>query len=161
MISNTGKKFPQPQIGVGGIIFNAKGEVLMIKRNKKPAIGQWSVPGGCLEAGETLRQACWREVMEETGMDVLIGEVGAVVERRLDGFHYIIIDFVAALKPENPVDPTALSDVSEARWVSIHELDKYDIVAGLKRIIRKIYTALNEGGAVGLKDPFGDGTDFF
>ncbi|MDD1611691.1 MAG: NUDIX domain-containing protein, partial [Methylococcaceae bacterium] len=62
--------FPEPMIGVGGLLFNRQHQVLLINRDKPPAQGLWSVPGGRLEAGESLIECCRREMQEETGLDV-------------------------------------------------------------------------------------------
>ena len=153
--------FPVPQIGVGGIVFNDRGAVLMIKRNQKPALGQWSVPGGKLAPGETLQDACRREVNEETGLEIRIGHVVAVVERRIENFHYIIIDFMATLTPEGLKVPRACSDVDEARWIQVKKLEKYDLVEGLEKIIRKAHQSCQEGKSFRLVDPAGRRTDFY
>jgi 8-oxo-dGTP diphosphatase len=86
MRSNNFKSLPTPAIGVGGIVFNHRGEVLLIQRNQPPATGLWSIPGGKLEPGESLAEACHREVKEETGLKVQVTAVVAVVERQSEGF---------------------------------------------------------------------------
>lgn len=66
MQHNTNPPFPEPMIGVGGLLVNRLNQVLLIKRDKPPAQGLWSVPGGKLEAGEALIECCRREMQEET-----------------------------------------------------------------------------------------------
>ncbi len=132
---------PVPTIGVGGIVFNKHDEVLLIKRNQAPASGFWSIPGGKLEPDEFLAEACQREILEETGVTVAVVNVVAVVERKLEGFHYVIIDFfVKLVEGENSI-PTAQSDVAEAKWVSLSELDSYALVDGLRDIIIRAYAS--------------------
>lgn len=136
---------PVPAIGVGGIAFNQRGEVLLIKRNQAPASGFWSIPGGKLEPGEFLATACQREFFEETAVAVEAGNIVAVVERKLEGFHYIIIDFLVKLADEQNAIPTAQSDVAEAKWISLPSLGQYPLVEGLKDIILRAYASQGVG----------------
>ncbi|WP_336885030.1 NUDIX hydrolase [Methylomicrobium sp. RS1] len=129
--------FPEPMIGVGGLLFNRQNQVLLIKRNKPPRQGLWSVPGGKLEAGEGLTECCRREIREETGLDVNVLSLIAVVERRIENFHYVIVDFLVELRNENENLPLAASDVSEARWIGLENIDDYPLVEGLPEIIRR------------------------
>lgn len=151
---------PEPKIGVGAVVFNVDGCVLLIKRNKKPALGLWSVPGGCLEAGESLTEACIREVFEETGINIEVKNLIAVVERRREGFHYVVIDFFAKLIDERNIQPVAQSDVSVASWVSVESLDDYELVEGLKEIILRTYQFSRGHPVKGLLDFNLKGTDF-
>jgi 8-oxo-dGTP diphosphatase len=154
------KKLPIPNIGVGGILFNGR-QILLIKRNQAPAQGLWSVPGGRLEPGESLIEACKREFHEETGLDVSVRQIAAVVERQLEGFHYVIIDFcVELLDPDNLI-PVAQSDVLEAAWVSLDDLCHYNLVVGLAEIIVRTYESRVSGALSGLHDYHLTGTDFF
>lgn len=153
-------KFPIPAIGVGGIVFNNRKQVLMIKRNQSPAMGLWSIPGGKLEAGESLSEACHREIKEETGLDTETKNIVAVVERRIEGFHYVIIDYLAQLVDEENSLPIAQSDVAEARWVSLDQLSHYDLVEGLREIIVRAFPVHNGGGPAGLYDTDAPGTDY-
>lgn len=144
-------------IGVGGVLFNQRGDVLLIKRDKAPAQGLWSVPGGKLEAGEALTACCRREIREETGLDVNVLSVIAVVERRIENFHYVIVDFLVALQDRNRCTPRAASDVSEARWVDLDTIAAYPLVPGLLAIIHRAAAA---GGDGGLCAPEESVTDF-
>lgn len=148
---------PVPSIGVGGILFNGRQQVLLIKRNQPPAKGLWSIPGGRLGSGESLVEACRREFYEETGLDVEVNHVVAVVERRLEGFHYVIIDFWVQLADENKCFPIAQSDVVEAKWINLDDLGLYDLVVGLAEIIVRTYNCQAQGG---LRDVNETGTDF-
>jgi len=156
MQHNTNPPFPEPMIGVGGLLVNRKNQVLLIKRDKPPAQGLWSVPGGKLEAGESLIECCRREMQEETGLEVNVLSIAAVVERRIENFHYVIIDFWVELVDEQNNIPVAASDVSEARWIDLEKIGDYPLVTGLSEIIQR--AALKGSG--GLSDKGFTGTDF-
>lgn len=143
-------------IGVGGLLFNRQNQVLLIKRNKPPSQGLWSVPGGKLEAGEGLTECCRREIREETGLDVNVLSLIAVVERRVENFHYVIVDFLVELRDECANTPSAASDVTEARWINLENLENYPLVVGLSEIIRRTAVRRNEG----LLAPEDSATDF-
>ncbi len=151
---------PKPTIGVSGLVFNDQDQILLIKRNQAPAAGLWSLPGGKLEAGETLVAACRREVHEETGIDIEVKHLIAVVERQIEQFHYLIIDFYAKLVPGSAVVPVANSDVSEAMWLSMDEALKVDLVDGLEAIIVRSYQLYKAGSAAGLFDANGLNSDY-
>jgi len=153
------KLLPLPVIGVSGLVFNGQ-QVLMIKRDQPPAQGLWSIPGGKQEAGETLVQACQREVEEETGLVVDVKHLVAVVERQLEGFHYVIMDFLAVLANPSEMEPIAQSDVSEARWVNLEDLPNYPLVEGLYEIIMRSYRVFNGECKAGLYDVGDTRTDF-
>ena len=148
--------FPEPMIGVGGLLFNRQHQVLLINRDKPPAQGLWSVPGGKLEAGESLIECCRREMQEETGLDVEVLSIVAVVERRIENFHYVIIDFLVQLVDDQNFIPIAASDVSEARWIDLEKIEDYPLVKGLFEIIQR--TANQPSG--GLHAPEDSDTDF-
>ncbi len=151
---------PHPLIGVSAIIFDQDERVLLIQRGKPPASGFWHVPGGKLEAGESLVEGVRREVKEETGLDVDIGPIMAVVERRQEGFHYVIIDFLAQLADTNQTHHLiAADDASDARWVTEDELDQLPIAHGLLPILERARLA-HRGERLGLVDAEGFGTDF-
>lgn len=146
-------------IGVSGVVFKGR-QVLMIKRDQAPAKGLWSIPGGKQESGETLVQTCQREVFEETGLLVEVKHLVAVVERQIEGFHYVIMDFLAELVDPEIGDPKAQSDVSEARWMALDELADFDLVDGLFPIIMRSYQVYIGEYVAGLYDANGGGTDF-
>ncbi len=116
--------FPdRPVIGVGVVVLRGD-EVLLIKRGTPPALGQWSLPGGKQELGETVREAAHRELMEETGIAAgelhFLDHVDAIV-RDGDGrlqFHYTILDFAARWVAGEPVaggDAAAAVFMAEGR----------------------------------------------
>jgi mutator protein MutT len=158
--NNTTNAFPVPAIGVGGIVFNDKRQVLMIQRNQPPAMGLWSVPGGKLEAGESLADTCKREIKEETGLDVAVKNIVAVVERRIEGFHYVVIDFLACLVGDENTLPVAQSDVAEAKWIGLENIEEYDLVDGLAEIIMRTYRLYGSDQLAGLYDADATGTDY-
>ena len=152
---------PEPKIGVSAVVFNTSGCILLIKRNKAPALGLWSIPGGRHEAGESLQEACRREVFEETGLSVDVQDIVAVVERRIESFHYVVIDFIATLNgTDDSIQPVAQSDVSEACWVAINDLSQYQLVEGLEEIVLTTYKLIGAKLITGLVDFNGKGTDF-
>ncbi|WP_305906434.1 NUDIX hydrolase [Methylomarinum sp. Ch1-1] len=158
-MQNSKPTIPTPTIGVSAVVFNQQGQILLIKRDKPPALGLWSIPGGKQEPGESIGEACRREVLEETGLDVEVKNIIALVERRLEGFHYIIIDFFAEYHGDRS-DPVAQSDVSEARWVSVDDLSQFSMVEGLDAILQTASEQFHRGGEQGLVNVDGNGTDF-
>lgn len=158
--NNNTNSFPVPAIGVGGIVFNDKRQVLMIQRNQPPAMGLWSVPGGKLEGGESLSDACKREIKEETGLDVVVKNIVAVVERRIESFHYVVIDFLAHLLGDENTMPVAQSDVAEAKWISLDNIQEYDLVDGLAEIIMRTYLLNINDRLGGLYDIDATGADY-
>lgn len=158
-MENSKPTFPLPTIGIGAVVMNPDGQVLLIKRDQPPAHGLWSIPGGKQEAGETMVEACRREVLEETGLEVLVFNILAVVERRLEGFHYVIIDFFAVYRGDGS-ELAAQSDVSEACWVSPADLGRFALVPGLEAIVRSAAEQFRRGVSLGLVDSAGCGTDF-
>ncbi len=128
-----------PQISVAAIVFNPQSHVLLIQRGQPPAEGLWSIPGGKLHYGESLENACTREVREETGIDIEPGPLVEVIERIVEGFHYVILDYAAHTIGDNTQHPVAASDVTDARWVALPELERYDTTEGLLAVIKKAY----------------------
>ncbi|WNV04508.1 NUDIX domain-containing protein [Candidatus Methylospira mobilis] len=147
-----------PAIGVSGIVFNSSGKVLLIQRSKPPADGQWHPPGGKLEPGESLIEGCRREVFEETGLTVTPRSIAAVVERRMEGFHYVIIDFFADCM-DDPEQARAGDDAAALAWVAPDEYGDYSLPVGLLPVLKTAY-ALWAGNAAGLVDTEGNGSDF-
>jgi 8-oxo-dGTP diphosphatase len=154
------RSFPEPAVGVGAVVFDALDRVLLIRRGKAPALGWWSLPGGRLEPGETLVRCCRREVLEEVGIEIEVGPIVAVVERVTEGFHYVIVDFVAVPADSGSPPVVPASDVSEARWVPLAELSGYALVEGLERVIHRAFAGLRAGSGAGLVDADGNGRDF-
>jgi ADP-ribose pyrophosphatase YjhB (NUDIX family) len=126
---------PRPLIGVGIVVWHGE-RVLLIRRGKPPRVGQWSLPGGAQKLGETVAEAARREVREETGLVVEVGEVLAVVDLiERDGervrYHYTLIDF-GAEAPGAELRPGG--DAAEARWFSLDEIERLGLWSETLRI---------------------------
>jgi ADP-ribose pyrophosphatase YjhB (NUDIX family) len=125
-----------PELAVGAVAV-VDDRILLVRRGHRPAAGEWSVPGGRVQAGEAVRRAVAREVAEETGLDVAVGELLGWVERTDDGRHFVILDFaVTVLDPDVP--PQAGDDAAEAAWVPLAELEEYRLVAGLGAFLHDV-----------------------
>jgi mutator protein MutT len=111
-----------PHIGVGAIVIR-ENKILLVKRGKEPAKGLWSVPGGRLEHGEYISDAVAREVKEETGLDVEVGELLGVFEVVGDP-HFVILDHIATVVGEERLKPG--DDADEVRWVKLKDLSKLE-----------------------------------
>ena len=127
-----------PVPGVGVVCLRGD-EVLLIQRGKPPREGEWSLPGGRLEWGETTAAAALRELKEETGVTArligLIEVVDGIFSRRADGeiwAHYVLIDYAAVWEAGEPV---AGDDARAARFVSLSALDQVELWSETRRII--------------------------
>jgi 8-oxo-dGTP diphosphatase len=123
-----------PTVAVGAFVFDELGRVLLIERGKPPGEGLWTVPGGKLEAAETLAQAVAREIREETGLVVEVGPLAAVIERIGDGYHFVILDYLARAVG-GTLAPA--SDVRAARFVADHELASLPLTDGLLSVLAR------------------------
>jgi 8-oxo-dGTP diphosphatase len=131
---------PRPEVCVGAVAVDDD-RLLLVRRGHGPAAGEWSVPGGRVEWGETLAEAVVREVAEETGLEGVCGELVGWVERIAGDHHFVILDFqVEVLDPRPPV---AGGDAAEAAWVALGE------VAGL-RLVDGLAEFLHEHGILGV-----------
>lgn len=126
-----------PLVGVGAVVFRGS-EALLVRRGSEPARGIWTLPGGLLELGETLKEGVRREVAEECGIRVEVGELLGAFERivrdeegRVE-YHYVILDYLATWLEGNAV---AASDVMDARWVPLSGLGEYDVSQEAKGVI--------------------------
>lgn len=135
-----GREYPdRPLVGVGAVIVQDD-RVLLIRRGQPPLLGEWSLPGGVLECGETLRDATIREVQEETGLIVETGEMLGVFERVVhsdDGrvrYHYVLIDFLCRVVAG---ELAAGSDAADVRWFGREELDGLDLPHDTREVIAK------------------------
>jgi ADP-ribose pyrophosphatase YjhB (NUDIX family) len=122
-------------VAVGAVAVRGDGALLLVRRGKAPALGRWSLPGGRVDWGETLPDALRREVAEETGLEVVPGELAGLVERiHLDeGFHYVILDYHVTVTG-GTLRPG--SDVTDARWVLPSEVALLELSDGLLEALR-------------------------
>jgi 8-oxo-dGTP diphosphatase len=120
------REYPEaPIVGVGAVVIDGT-KVLLVRRGQEPLKGEWSLPGGALELGETLQQGLVREVLEETGLIVVPGGIIEILDRITQDeasgrvrYHYVLIDFVCH------VTGGALCSASDAeavRWVERDQL---------------------------------------
>lgn len=109
----------QPQIAIGAIVLHDD-QLLMVQRANDPGKGLWSLPGGRVELGEYLADALKREVREETGLEVEVGELAGILEVPGAELHYVILDYHATLIGERTA--TKGSDASDVRWVPLKEV---------------------------------------
>ena len=116
-----------------GAVVRHDGRLLLVQRGAEPGRGQWSLPGGRVEFGETLADAVVREVAEEVGLDVECGGLLGWVERLSDSHHFVIADFTATLVGGSGLTPG--SDADAARWVAPDELRDLDLVDGLAQFL--------------------------
>src|SRR5258707_3124567 len=125
-------------VGVGAIIVD-RGRVALVKRGHAPLLGEWSIPGGMLELGETVRQGAEREALEETGLVVRAVELLGVFDRVvLDDaqrckYHYVLIDFVCE---RISGDLRAAGDAADARWFTLEEINKLPLPEDTAGVIR-------------------------
>ena len=123
-----------PIVGVGAIVFDDAGRVLLVERGKPPSLGLWSVPGGKLEPRETLAQAVAREVREETGLIVEVGALACVLERIADDYHFVLLDYFARVTGGQLA---AASDARAARFVDPDELRTLPLTEGLADVLTR------------------------
>jgi len=134
------REYPEtPLVGVGAIIIEER-RVVLVKRGHPPLEGKWSIPGGVLEVGETLRKAVVREALEETGLAVEPGELLGVFERVLPDeqgrmkYHYVLIDFLCRRVAG---ELAAGDDASEVRWLRREELASLELARETEEVILK------------------------
>jgi 8-oxo-dGTP diphosphatase len=132
------REYPDAPVAAVGVVVLRDSEVLLVRRGQEPNRGRWSLPGGAVEVGETVRQAAEREVREECAVDIKAGEVIEVLDAITpapDGrvrFHYVLVELLADYVGGTPV---AATDALEARWCP---LDQLDHVESLPRITSQI-----------------------
>jgi 8-oxo-dGTP diphosphatase len=148
------REYPErPIVGVGGVVVEA-GKTLLIRRGSEPLRGQWSIPGGTLELGETLVEGVARELLEETGLVVEVLDLIEVFERisppeaaRSSGgngrprFHFVIADYLCE---KLSGEPKAGGDVTDLAFAREDELVKFQLTETATRILRKAF-AMDRG----------------
>lgn len=146
------REFPDhPVVGVGGVVI-LDGRALIIRRGSEPLKGQWSIPGGTLELGETLEEAVCRELREETALDVRVLELIEVFERIFPDprenagadnaqpprpqYHFVIVDYLCEAISGRPCPG---SDVTDVALVREDELAPYNLTVTATRVIKKAF----------------------
>ena len=134
------REYPErPVVGVGAVIVD-DGKVVLIRRRYEPLKGQWSLPGGGVEIGETLEAAVVREMLEETGLQVAVGPVVEVFDRIMRDeqervrYHYVLVDYLCW-----PVagELRAGSDVDAAILVEPADLAAYTLTVKATAVIER------------------------
>jgi ADP-ribose pyrophosphatase YjhB (NUDIX family) len=143
------KEYPdRPVVGVGGVIIE-QGRAVLIRRGSEPLLGEWSIPGGTLELGETLEEGVARELLEETGIEVRILQLIEVFDRIYSGsgsadakrknkprFHYVIADYLCERLGG---EPRAGSDVTDLAFAREEELARFHLTETATRILKKAF----------------------
>ncbi len=144
MVAPGDKDWSRPRVGVGVVVMR-RGAVLTVRRGKPPGEGEWSLPGGSQELGETLFEAAAREVREETGVTVapvrVLAAVDNIVRNDAGGidYHYAIIDILAEWQSG---DPMPLDDALDARWAPVEEAVRMIRFPAARAVIRAAANAL-------------------
>ena len=143
------REYPdRPVVGVGGVIID-RGRTVLIRRGAEPLRGQWSIPGGSLELGETLEEGVARELLEETGLAVRVLELIEVFDRiylengaasaadkKKPRFHYVIADYLCELLGGAPRPG---SDVTDLAFAQEHELANFQLTETATRVLKKAF----------------------
>jgi 8-oxo-dGTP diphosphatase len=143
------REYPdRPVVGVGGVVIE-DGRALLIRRGSEPLLGQWSIPGGMLELGESLQTGVARELWEETGLEVRVldlievfdriyvkeGEDSAVPSPR-PRYHYVIVDYLCERVSG---EARASSDVTDVAFAREDELERYHLTETATRVLRRAF----------------------
>jgi len=143
------REYPErPIVGVGGVIIE-DGRALLIRRGSEPLRGEWSIPGGTLELGESLQEGVARELREETGLEVRVLELievfdrifpqdgpQALVANRQPRFHFVIVDYLCErIRGE----PRAGSDVTDVAFAGEDELGQYHLTETATRVLKRAF----------------------
>jgi ADP-ribose pyrophosphatase YjhB (NUDIX family) len=151
------REYPdRPVVGVGGVVIH-DGCVLLIRRGSEPLKGQWSIPGGTLEVGETLEEGVRRELREETALEVRVLDLIEVFERIVPDplaeaasppakpaapqYHFVIVDYLCEVTSGTP---RAGSDVTEVALVREDDLSAYGLTPTATRVVRKAFALARE-----------------
>lgn len=138
------RDYPErPLLGVGAVIVNDD-QVLVVRRANPPLQGEWSIPGGLVDTGETTKEAVVREIREETNLTIEPVELVEVFERILRDadsrvqYHFVVTDYLCRLLSGEPRPGT---DVSDMRWARVEELQVLGITPETTAVIRKALNA--------------------
>jgi 8-oxo-dGTP diphosphatase len=144
------REYPdRPVVGVGGVVIH-NNRALLIRRGSEPLRGQWSIPGGTLELGETLQQGVARELLEETGLEVKVldlievfdrifsnpGNGSSAAEEKGPRFHFVIVDYLCERLSG---EARAASDVTDVAYAAENELADYHLTETAIRVLRTAF----------------------
>jgi 8-oxo-dGTP diphosphatase len=136
------REYPErPLVGVGGVVI-AEDRALLIRRGGPPLEGEWSIPGGMLELGESLRDGVRRELAEETGLQVRVHDLIEAFDRvttDADGrwrYHFVILDYLCEVVSGVA---QAASDVVDVAWAREDELARFLLTPTATRVIKKAF----------------------
>lgn len=139
------RRYPAaPLVGVGVVVLNAQGEVLLVKRGKPPRAGEWSIPGGLLDLGERLEAAAHREVREECGIEITLGGFLTTFEPILYDaageieYHYVLLDYWATYRAGTIV---AQDDAAAVAWVKLDALPDFHLRSATLQVIQDAHAA--------------------
>ncbi len=139
------REYPEtPLVGVGGVVIHS-GRALLVRRAAPPLLGEWSIPGGLLEVGETLREGVARELREETGLVVRVVRLIDAFDRIFPAdkkqaakpqYHYVLLDYLCEVVQG---EATAGSDAAEVAWARESELPQYGLAPATLQVVRKAF----------------------
>jgi 8-oxo-dGTP diphosphatase len=152
---SSSREYPErPIVGIGGVLIH-EGRALLIRRGSEPLLGQWSIPGGSLELAETLEEGVARELLEETGVVVRVGEMIEIFERifwetparMVEGvarprYHYVIVDYLCVWVSG---EARAGGDAVEVAWAEEEELEKFAMTPAAMRVLAKAFSMWRAG----------------
>ena len=134
------RDYPErPLLGVGAVIVKGD-QVLVVRRANPPLQGEWSLPGGLVETGETTKEAVVREILEETNLTIQPIELVEVFERILRDaesrvqYHFVVVDYLCRILSGELRPGT---DVTEIRWARLEELPMLGITPETRNVIQK------------------------
>ncbi len=118
---------------VGGVVVDRAGRLLLVRRGREPGAGLWSIPGGKVEPGESMAEAVVRELAEETGLPVVVGEYVGTVERAAPGDDvFVIHDYRAVVAQDaDPEATRAGDDAADVGWFTPEGVRAAACVPGL------------------------------
>jgi 8-oxo-dGTP diphosphatase len=148
------REYPdRPVVGIGGVVIE-NGRALLIRRGAEPLRGQWSIPGGTLELGESLQEGVARELLEETGLHVKVLDLIEVFDRiyiepALGGggtlkspkFHYVIVDYLCE---RISGEPRAASDVTDVAFAAEDDLERFQLTTTATRVLKRAFAMYRE-----------------
>jgi ADP-ribose pyrophosphatase YjhB (NUDIX family) len=143
------REYPdRPVVGIGGVVIENE-RALLIKRGSEPLLGQWSIPGGTLELGESLQQGVARELLEETGLEVQVLDMieafdrifldpaaANARDRSRPKYHYVIVDYLCERRAG---EGRAGSDVTDIAYATEEELEKFQMTSTAMRVLRRAF----------------------